>query len=787
MFAIRTWSLAAAWLSALLAPRLLAQESPRANETRTVLAIEIHVTASGSQPASRSGVWGAAQRFAYERTVSGTIALTTATETTGAGADARELLRFAARSSGASQLTAVAIDSAWQTFTESGEGGVPEVYHAMETWHSCVRPQGRDLRPVLVLDAAQKQWQLVDFDIDRILRMLTDHVQYTGVATMTPAMGRGWSHAAGRKEDRVVDGKFVDGGLQPGGFLPPMAVQLHRNAVAARIEKNLYAGRMELDLGPVLPPDVGRLRATVVWSVREEVADCDLVVAPSAYTFWRPKALPASAEAERQPGSTLLLVAALVRADPAAPGRLPKIEELTWRLVETSREPGIAMNFPFKSQDRRPDLELSGESAGQSPADPERQGVRHQRPLFNRSRVALHSYDWGGSAKLEVEARLADGRTVRGHLLGHREITSIPLPKPLLSGQRIAMLEPHAGKRDDADDERDPPGRDGTQGDGLSNYEEYRGFYVDGRHVAGDPVKKDLFVRVESGGRPARDALATFAGISGLAVHDTLRSDELPGGRAGRVINVNHGTGPHPVDQHALIVRTTGGVQRPVAYGKAPLRSVPCVALPLALFGHAPSLGGLAPTSDGSGDGALLRQLTVQALFVAVGVDRPGRGDFTTRLVLVPPEPGGLPMIVAGSQRTPVTVLDEQGRDVAITRWQAAQATTQRIRDMGLIEIFPTLAQSAASWYWRIGVPGGEHSGPDTCVMRDWFADARAMHRGGAPVLIENGAPREQPGRTLGTQLTGTGVNAPGKSRYGDIRGGRPPANAQLVVNDRYP
>ncbi|MBM4062052.1 MAG: hypothetical protein FJ265_13290 [Planctomycetes bacterium] len=762
------------------------QQPPLPALTRTVLAVEIRISADGSQPPSRSGISNEAQRFTYLRTVSGTLALETKTDTTGAGADARQLLTFSARRTAPSQLVATAMDTSWQTFTDSGEGHVQETYIANEMWHAVAFPNAIDLRPVLVLDAAKQRWLLVDFSMDQILRQLREKVQYVGVATMTSMAERSWSHAAGREQDRTVDDKYITGGLQPGGFLPPLGVLLERIGVPAIVEKDHYGGRMELDLGPVLPPDIGRLRAVVSWSVREEVAEVELEIDSPGYLFWRPTAAPASADAERTHGNVLDLRARLVRKDPVVTARLPEIEEITWRLVDTSREPGIAMNFPYNSKDRRPDLELSGSGVRQSPLDDERQGVRHKKPLFWRSRVQLRSYDWGGFGKLEVEARLADGRTVKGHLRGRPELTSVPLPRPLRDGQRPFWMTPHADERDDRDDERDPPGREGAHGDGLSNYEEYRGFYVDGRHVAGDPRKKDLFVRVESEGKTVREALATFAGISGLRVHGTLRSDELPGGRAGRVINRNHGDGPHLVGQHALIVRTKDEVQRPVAYGKAPPRNVPLVAVPETLFGLAPSLRGLAPGIEGQDQRALLRHLTVQALFEAVGVDRPGRGDFTTCLTLLPPEPGGLPTIVAGSQRTPVLVLDEQGRDVAVARWREAQACAQRLREFGFGPAWSAILLEPDSWYWRIGVPGGEHSGPETCVMRDWFADAHGSQRAGAPVLIENGPPRERPGTTLGTQLEGTGINAPGRARYGDIRGSRPPANAQLVVNDRH-
>lgn len=102
----------------------------------------------------------------------------------------------------------------------------------------------------------------------------------------------------------------------------------------------------------------------------------------------------------------------------------------------------------------------------------------------------------------------------------------------------------------DADDRDPSPNGDGTPGDGLTNYEEYRGFYENGKHIEGDPGVKEIFVRNRTGGL-SQPGIDMFGDISAVKVHGTLREDELP---ADRVINRNHREAPHVVDQHGLII-----------------------------------------------------------------------------------------------------------------------------------------------------------------------------------------------------------------------------------------
>jgi hypothetical protein len=116
------------------------------------------------------------------------------------------------------------------------------------------------------------------------------------------------------------------------------------------------------------------------------------------------------------------------------------------------------------------------------------------------------------------------------------------------NGNNIADVAPQddGGAAADTDGDTVPPG-DGEDGDGLSNYEEYRGFMVlNGAveaHIRTNITDKDLFIYDDAG------AGIGHYGISGFTIH-FVRRDHLGGGSR-RVINFNRGFATQGV-QHGL-------------------------------------------------------------------------------------------------------------------------------------------------------------------------------------------------------------------------------------------
>src|SRR5262249_10253150 len=91
--------------------------------------------------------------------------------------------------------------------------------------------------------------------------------------------------------------------------------------------------------------------------------------------------------------------------------------------------------------------------------------------------------------------------------------------------------------------------------DGLTQYEEYRGFMVGGRHEEGDPLKKDVFVLNNfRSNAQVGFGVDLYEDLTGLVAHDRLTDWEV---RSDGVINLNHSREPHVVDQHVIHIWMT--------------------------------------------------------------------------------------------------------------------------------------------------------------------------------------------------------------------------------------
>ena len=98
------------------------------------------------------------------------------------------------------------------------------------------------------------------------------------------------------------------------------------------------------------------------------------------------------------------------------------------------------------------------------------------------------------------------------------------------------------------DDDDDTPDGDGSRhGDGLTAWEEYRGFMEHGDHIRTSPKVMDLFLSDQTGGQAAA-GVRYFEGVSQIRVHEQLTADELG---ESRVVNRNHNS-LHKVDQHGI-------------------------------------------------------------------------------------------------------------------------------------------------------------------------------------------------------------------------------------------
>lgn len=280
--------------------------------------------------------------------------------------------------------------------------------------------------------------------------------------------------------------------------------------------------------------------------------DVELEITSAEYQKWRPLG---SIKQPSKPGNNLLLRATLKPKDGKV-ATLPKIKALKFTLLDTSREPGVCMNWPLDAKDKDYDLRLAATPLFNGTLSNKDQTLTITDTQIDAEKhvyaeAQLDSYDFGGKAELMVTAKLADGREVIGKLKqddGEQDI--VRLPRRLGSDWVAAQWrEDHqVEKLADDDDAEEVKGQE-FNGDGYTLYEEYRGFIENGRHIDGDPKKKDVFIYSELKA-DGRAGIALFGRAGKLGVHGKLRPSEMDVNA--RLMNGNHREAPHVVDQHGI-------------------------------------------------------------------------------------------------------------------------------------------------------------------------------------------------------------------------------------------
>jgi hypothetical protein len=477
------------------------------------------------------------------------------------------------------------------------------------------------------------------------------------------------------------------------------------------------------------------------------VDDLLLEVTPSQYDGWRPTAEPGP-----KAGKPIELTATVKRA--SGETAQVKVSRFVWELVDTSREPGIAINFPLSSWNEDPDLEFDPQK-GQFVTGADNQIIERPAPESAHDSAVVLPYDWGAWSTLQVTAFLPDGGKLIGRLKGSQE-DGVRLPKRAKDSY-IADAWRDAGRgrngKDDSDDETDPEG-DGSPGDGLTLYEEYRGFYEDGAHDEGNAAKKDYFA-FNAAGSMGDGGLIHFGRITGLNVHYNLNQSEFDVAR--RVINGNHSAAPHRVDQHGVWLKNGvfDGYAEAVTGGSRP--STPKDFLYVGLPVSMPS------RSTASAATSYASVTIAHEMLHTVNVWHHGEADRT----VVWQRSGGL-LLELGSAvgaGAPIRVFREDGTE-------ATAAMLERLADGGSISKY-------------LGVKNSQHSGYEDCVTRYDVAEAYVSEVNPSDRYLVR--PAEIPGAHLCDTREGVAVNADGRTpqpRYSWAASNRGGCKRQIVVND---
>lgn len=283
-----------------------------------------------------------------------------------------------------------------------------------------------------------------------------------------------------------------------------------------------------------------------------------VIIPPDNYSDW----LPEAGNDEDSPGNTITIKVKLQKKGQPGKKPLQRTAKFKFELTDVSREPGVCLNWPPPDRIKQPpdfDLQIKPD---QNPEIHYFKGTiaedgqsAETRKGLQESSITVTSFDWGAFGKLKVTAILDDdGWPVSAHIQDKPGVETLKIPRDENDNHIADAWEDGynlSSTDETSDDDDDPPGN-GTAGDGLSLYEEYRGFFVanEGGHIRTDPTKKDLFV-VNWNNLP----MELFA-ESGLTVH-LVKKSETAIDEEGKdpnpwIINFNYDDDTHAGSEHVL-------------------------------------------------------------------------------------------------------------------------------------------------------------------------------------------------------------------------------------------
>jgi hypothetical protein len=509
---------------------------------------------------------------------------------------------------------------------------------------------------------------------------------------------------------------------------------------------------------------------THTWNLTNVPEVLDLVVEVDPYDEW----LPLGGPDEQTRGSVLSIRARLQNAD-GTPTTRTAIK-MTFELVDgtVSREPGVALNYPSREA-ATDDYDLRFEGDLNPAAEISNNGLRAvvSGEQLQDETARLSAFDFGAYGVLRVTAETAEGQMLVGKL-AETEETEILLPKRR-SGSFVAdhWLQSHNAVGLPDDDDTDPyPVGDGHGGDGLSLYEEYRGFVQNGEHFRGDPNRKDFFIRDTIGGR-TKAGIALFARATddgrfgGLNVHHEFLESEWD---ATNVINFNART-HHLVDQHGIYVipGSLEFISRVNALNGQPglPRNIESLELSQSWMRGLQSWSDVLP---GVSPNDYYDATTAHELGHTVNVWHHGERDRDGRWSIQHDDDGSPLQDDDGFFIVRESLI---GRDGNPHVWGHVE-----LRLESGTRVLPRRLQRHGWMMFSLGLEHGQHSGDDSCVMRYVSATGYPLHNSSVvryvilDSMVHGQGYGERPGNTFCTSPDGTGVNHPSrttpKPRYGD-------------------
>jgi len=560
-----------------------------------------------------------------------------------------------------------------------------------------------------------------------------------------------------RDEEYRKKNMLPDSGFNLSGSHDFLAMLAPLNEVDPQVKKKL----------PLMAPWA---RMNVSWKLApagEEDVEA-VIETPKDYENWQ----PAAEKTEDKAGPLPIIVNVRLHKKGEKDKPASQRAQFRFELVDTTREKGVCLNWPADKaqdtydlrieQDKNKDLDVKDGKEGQK---------AETKKNVSGAAVVISCFDWGAFARLKVTAILdgGSGSEVLAYLDSDKSKHELEIPKDADDNYIADVWEKKNGVYGSyaEDDEESSPEGDGNPGDGLTLYEEYRGFMENGKHILGDPKKKDLFI-CNKIGQMAELGFSIFEDISGLAVHSKLR----PGGRTGpgeldasRIINLNHTKMAHIVDQHGVFIDKGDAGLGSEAEGEkgyeninGPPKTCKKIKIGLGILGRRYSAYERAHT-------------VAHELLHCCSVWHHGDIDQKWRKFQTKTD-------AAGVKRIFVFNVDAAGNAVepgtAIILYKEPNFIIDPDQPLLLAGINP----------W-VGSKQGQHSGDTECVMRYRCAKIYLNSAGRYVVCADE----EITGLSLCTNGQGTGVNEPGRKpepRYGNATAGKGDCKKQICVNDKY-
>ncbi len=284
-----------------------------------------------------------------------------------------------------------------------------------------------------------------------------------------------------------------------------------------------------------------------------------VILPPKDYETW----LPEGSDDETIPGPKPFTVAVELRVPGTQAPPEGRLARFRFEMQDTSREPGLCLNKPSKDEAATAYDLWFVPGAGKKVSN-EMQTLETEN-LAAKASAGIACYDYGASSRLRVTAILDDGREIVAHVEGDTGRTTLAIPQDENDNHVADGWEKLKGvfarslpAEWDGDDK--PPDQ-GGDGDGISLFEDYRGFFFGRRHERLDPGYKHLFVYDRDGyvleTMKAGPKGINFPAASGCRVRfvtDRTWTGHGPFGGQKRIVNFNYKRA-HKIDQHAIEVQ----------------------------------------------------------------------------------------------------------------------------------------------------------------------------------------------------------------------------------------